>query len=118
MPPRPVEEDRQPDDEPDVTEPNIKMRAVARRLTARFLANSSLKLFDAFALPSSRGRASSTPARTEASSATISHRAGRNPTNWSRAPPTKKPKPFMAFLEPVNQATQRNSSLPPAASLP
>jgi len=35
--------------------------------------------------------------------------AGAKPAASSRKPPRKKPRPFIAFFEPVNQATQRNN---------
>jgi hypothetical protein len=37
------------------------------------------------------------------------------PTVCSSSPPAKKPKPFIAFFEPVNQATHLNNwPLPPS----
>jgi hypothetical protein len=47
----------------------------------------------------------------------ISQSAGRKPTRSSNNPPTKKPMPFMAFFEPVNHATQRNSWPLPSAEV-
>src|SRR5665213_4159757 len=93
------------------------MRAATSRLIERDLAKSSRKDFDAFALPSSRGRLSNTFARTTASIAAMSQRAGRNPTISSRKPPAKKPKPFIAFFEPVNHATQRKSCPAPPSEV-
>ena len=87
----------------------MNTRAAAIRLMARVLANNSRKLFDAFAFPSVRGSDSITPTSTMASMAAISHSAGRNPTTCRRKPPMKKPAPLVAFFDPVNQATQRNS---------
>ena len=46
---------------------------------------------------------------TVASIAAISHRAGRKPAISRRKPPAKKPRPFIAFFDPVNHATQRNN---------
>ena len=45
----------------------------------------------------------------------MAHNAGRKPTSPSRLPPRKKPAPLMAFLDPVNHATQRNR-VPDAAA--
>ena len=87
----------------------MNTRAAAIRLMARVLANSSRKLFDAFAFPRVRGSDSITPTSTTASMPAISHNAGRKPANCSRKPPMKKPAPLVAFFDPVNQATQRNN---------
>src|SRR5262249_37859298 len=93
------------------------MRAAASRLIARDLANSSLKDLEAFALPNSEGRLNSIFASTTASSPAISQRADRKPTSSSNAPPRKKPKPFMAFFDPVNHATQRNNCPAPPSEV-
>src|SRR5487761_2410336 len=90
-------------------EPNMNTRAAAIRLMARVLANSSRKLFDDFAFPSSRGSSAAAPTSTIASIPAISHSAGRNPTTCNRNPPMKNPAPLVAFFDPVNQATQRNN---------
>ena len=47
----------------------------------------------------------------------ISHSAGWKPTSSSSRPPTKKPTPFIAFFEPVNQATHLNSWPLPSADV-
>src|SRR5271166_1278261 len=75
----------------------------------RVFANSSRKDFDAFALPSVRGRLRAMPRNTAARRPAISHKAPGKPIVSSRRPPTKKPMPFIAFLEPVNQATHLKS---------
>ena len=51
------------------------------------------------------------------SSAAISQSACWKPTRSSNNPPTKKPMPFIAFFEPVNHATQRNSCPLPSAEV-
>src|SRR5262249_4410673 len=79
------------------------------RLMARDLAKYSWNDCEAFALPSVRGRLSATPARMKTRTPAMSHKALRKPRVSNRRPPTKKPKPFMAFLDPVNQATHRNN---------
>src|SRR5579863_4506032 len=98
-------------------EPNMKIRAAAMRLIARVLANSSRKLFDDFALPSVRGKENSTPIRTTASIAAISHNAGRNPATCNRKPPMKNPAPLVAFFDTVNHATQRNNCPAPSVDV-
>ena len=93
------------------------MRAAAIRLMLRVLANSSRNDFEAFALPSVRGRLAATPARMKASAAAISHSAPRKPMVSSNRPPTKKPTPFIAFFEPVNQATHLNNCPEPPSDV-
>ena len=95
----------------------MKIRAAANRLTPRDLPNSSFIVFDDFALPSWRGNSSKPATKITASNAAISHSAVLNPTRSSNSPPRKKPMPFIAFFEPVNQATHRNSCPLPSAEV-
>ena len=44
-----------------------------------------------------------------ASSAAMAHSAPWNPAACNISPPRKNPTPFIAFFDPVNQATQRNN---------
>ena len=76
---------------------------------ARVLANSSRKHFEAFALPSVRGSDSDDADQHDGEHRRHQPERRRKPTICSRKPPTKKPAPFVAFFEPVNQATQRNN---------
>src|SRR5271165_4766445 len=98
-------------------DPNRKIRAPAKTLIARDLANSSRKDLEAFAFPNSGGRLNNTFARTITSSAAITQSADLKPRIWSSTPLAKKPKPFIAFFEPVNHATQRNSCPAPPSEV-
>ena len=63
-----------------------------------------------------RAAADSSPAtKMTPSNPAISQSAARKPAISSSRPPTKKPMPFIAFFEPVNQATHRNSCPLPSA---
>ena len=86
------------------------MRAAASRFTPRFLANSSRTDFDAFALPISGGSDSdhADQHQRQQRGHQPERAAGSRAASSSR-PPRKKPTPFIAFLLPVNHATQRNS---------
>ena len=106
-----VEEDRQPDDEPDVARAEHED---ARRRQQVDGARSWRTARGTISTPSpcraSRGRLSSTPARIDRQHRRPSATARRGSRrSSSSSPPTKKPKPFIAFFEPVNHATQRNS---------
>ena len=93
--------------------PNSTTRAAASTFTPVFLANSSLADLDALLLPIICGSEVTTPTSTSASSAAMAHSASWKPSVCSSRPPRKKPKPFMAFLLPVNQATHLKSWPPP-----
>ncbi len=95
----------------------MKIRAPARIFTPVDLLNSSFTDFDALDTPSPAGSAMKHATRITTSSSTKSHRAGLKPTVVSSSPPTKKPIPLVAFLDPVNQATQRNSWLLPSTEV-
>ena len=89
--------------------PNSATRAAARVLIPAFLANSSFADLDALLLPMSGGTKPTTPASTSSSKAAMAHSACWKPSASSNRPPRKKPKPFMAFLLPVNHATHLNN---------
>ena len=74
-------------------------------------------VFDDFALPSCDGSSSSPATKTTPSRAAIIHSAWVKPARSSRRPPTKNPIPFIAFFEPVNQATHRNNCPLPSAEV-
>jgi hypothetical protein len=56
-------------------EPNIRIRAAASKLMAGVVAKSSLKLFDALAIPNARGKARNTATKTQVSKLAISESA-------------------------------------------
>src|SRR3990167_9097161 len=91
--------------------PNSATRAAARPLMPAFLAKSSLADLDALLLPMSGGTKPTTPASTSTSSPAMAQSECWKPSACSNTPPRKKPKPFMAFLLPVNQATHLKSWL-------
>ena len=98
--------------------PNKATRAAASPLMPAFLANSSLADFDALALPIIGGTAQTTPMSTKTNKAAISQSEWAKPKACSITPPKKKPRPFMAFLLPVNHATHLKSwLLPPSSAL-
>ncbi len=87
----------------------MKMRAAANRLTPLVLPKSSFIVLDDLALPSCRGRRTRPARKMVPSRPAIAQSAGLKPMTSRSRPPTKKPTPFIAFFDPVNQATHRKS---------
>ncbi|EWS63900.1 hypothetical protein Y695_02862 [Hydrogenophaga sp. T4] len=96
--------------------PNSATRAAASALMPAFFANNSFADLDALLLPMSGGTKPTTPASTSTSNPAMAQSACWKPSASSSRPPRKKPKPFMAFLLPVNQATHLNNWPEPGSS--
>jgi len=73
------------------------------------LANNSLAFWEALLWPIIVGSDVTTPSSTTANRQAMSHSEPGKPSVCSSTPPRKKPKPFMAFLLLVNQATHWKS---------
>ncbi len=104
-----VKEHRQADDEPDVARAEHEHSRRGKEIDAAGFREElphRLRRFGLSELPRQQQEAGH-----EDNAEQGGHQPERvlKPTRSSRRPPTKNPTPFIAFLEPVNQATQRNS---------
>ena len=94
--------------------PNRNTRAAESQFTFGLTEKTSRKAAPRRPRGRPEGMPIATASRISASMAAMPSTAGTKPTVARSPAPTRKPKPFTAFLDPVSMATQRKS--PPRAA--